>query len=118
MSRVVVKFDLRVLGAGGGDTYSRPTVNLSIYTKYNGTVSESDYSSFRTQSFNSGYAGTQYTLDDVTINNFDSPADYVEIMFKYSTDGIPIPSNSIIKTKVSEFNPLIGRFMIFDNITK
>ena len=95
---------MSITGAAGGDTGNRPLINLGIYYKKNGSVSTSNYDGKDTYSGRPGTSGTSYTLSHEWDFSITNPGEYIEIMFTYDTDYIPIPASCTSMIGISEKN--------------
>ncbi|MEE1059712.1 MAG: collagen-like protein [Treponema sp.] len=95
---------MSITGAAGGDTGNRPLINLGIYYKKNGSVSTSNYDGRDTYSGRPGTSGTSYTLSHEWDFSIANPGEYIEIMFTYDTDYIPIPASCTSMIGISEKN--------------
>ena len=112
-----VRFYMEIIGSAGGDSGAHPSVTLGIYVKVNGSVSTSNYDNYTRHTYNSGVSGTAYTETLSVDKSFNSPSDYMEILFTYGNTGFSIPSYTEIQMKINENQPLVGRFAIFEDIT-
>lgn len=95
---------MSITGAAGGDTGNSPLINLGIYYKKNGSVSTSNYDGKDTYSGRPGTSGTRYTLSHEWDFSIANPGEYIEIMFTYDTDYIPIPASCTSTIGISEKN--------------
>ena len=95
---------MSITGAAGGDTGNRPLINLGIYYKKNGSVSTSNYDGKDTYSGRPGTSRTSYTLSHEWDFSITNPGEYIEIMFTYDTDYIPIPASCTSMIGISEKN--------------
>ena len=112
----IIRINSNILGRAAGDHGSTVTITLGIYYKRNGTVSTSNYDYRKVQSF-SVVVGSYNQINLAQDLTFNSPTDYVEVLFTFNTTGMYIIPEAKILMQLSNNNPLVGRFAIFEDLT-
>lgn len=97
-----LRLHIHIFGSAGGDSGAKVKINLGIYYKKNGSVSTSNYDQKDTYSETITVGNTRNLTDDWDFT-ITEPGEYIEVLFTYSTNSIPISSGDA-SIKISNEN--------------
>lgn len=96
-------FKMTIRGFAGGDTGSYNNISIGIYFKKNGSVSQTNYTDFKYQKLKKK-VNEHISLEISTNISVENPNEYIEVLFTYSTDGIPLGPTCKASLGISEKN--------------
>lgn len=96
-------FKITISGSSGGDTGFYNNISIGIYFKKNGSVSQTNYTDFKYQNLKKKVG--EYTSLEISTNiSVENPNEYIEVLFTYSTNGIPLRPACKASLGISEKN--------------